>query len=77
MSKEHSSATTKVNFSLKSEKEAYDFTLINKGEELTFKFETVEWFPINLYELKIQFEKLKDLDENLAMFKNSEMFIKK
>ena len=42
MSKEHSSATTKVNFSLKSEKEAYDFTLINKGEELTFKFENIK-----------------------------------
>ena len=76
MSEDHSTAT-KVNFSLKAEKTTYDFTLIKKGEELTFKFENIKEFPIKLYELKIQFEKLKDLDENLSMFKNAEMFIKK
>ena len=66
-----------MNFSLKAEKATYDFTLIKKGEELTFQFENIKEFPIKLYELKIQFEKLKDLDVNLSMFRNAEMFIKK
>ena len=34
-------------------------------------------FPIKLYELNIQFEKLKEMDENFIMFKNAEKFIKK
>jgi len=68
--------STKLNFSLKSEKNSYDFTLINKNEELTFKFENLKDFPIKVYELKIEFEKLKQLDENFFMFKNSERFIK-
>lgn len=77
MSKEHSTPSTKVNFTLKAENTTYDFTLINKGEELTFKFENLKEFPIKLYELKIELEKLKQMDENFLMFKNSEMFIKK
>ena len=77
MSKDHSTPTSKVNFTLKAEKTTYDFTIINKEEELTFKVEYLKEFPIKLYELNIQFEKLKELDENFLMFKNAEKFIKK
>lgn len=73
----HSTPTSKVNFTLKGEKTTYDLTIINKEEELTFKVENVKEFPIKLYELKIQFEKLKEMDENFLMFKNAEKFIKK
>ena len=73
----HSTPTSKVNFTLKAEKTTYDFTILKKEEELTFKLENLKEFPIKLYELKIQFEKLKEMDENFLMFKNAETFIKK
>jgi len=73
----HSTPTSKVNFTLKAEKTTYDFTILKKEEELTFKLENPKEFPIKLYELKIQFEKLKEMDENFLMFKNAETFIKK
>ena len=68
--------STKVSFSLKSENTSYDFTLINKGDELTFKFEDLKAFPIKLYELKIEFEKLRQSDENFLMFQRTERLIK-
>ena len=71
--KESASAPTakpsKLNFSLKSENASYDFTLFNKDDELTLKFEDLKDFPVKIYELRIQFEKLKQLDENFFMFK--------
>ena len=69
-------ASSKASFSLKSENTSYDFTLINKGDELTFKFEDLKAFPIKLYELKIEFEKLRQSDENFSMFPRTERLIK-
>ena len=69
-------ASSKASFSLKSENTSYDFTLINKGDELTFKFEDLKSFPIKLYELKIEFEKLRQSDENFSMFPRTERLIK-
>ena len=68
--------SSKINFSLKSENYSYDFTLINKDEELTLKFEDLQEFPVKIYELKIEFEKLKQLDENFFMFKKVDRLIK-
>ena len=73
--KESKKITTKNTFSLKSENASYDFTLINKEDELTFKFENLKDFPVKIYELKIEFQKLQELDENFFMFKKSERFI--
>jgi len=71
------SKSLKVNFTLKSENYTYDFTLMNKEEELTFKFEDLKSFPVKFYELKIEFEKLIQIDENFFMFRNAENFVKK
>ena len=68
--------SSKINFTLKSENSSYDFTLINKDEELTLKFEDLKEFPVKIYELKIEFEKLKQLDENFYMFKRVDRLIK-
>ena len=73
--KEVKKFSSKNNFSLKSENTTYDFTLINKEDELTFKFEDLKEFPVKIYELKIEFAKLKELDDNFFMFKTSERFI--
>jgi len=71
--KESASAPTakssRLNFTLKSENASYDFTLMNKDQELTLKFEDLNEFPVKIYELKIEFEKLKELDDNFFMFK--------
>lgn len=67
--------SSKNNFSLKSDKNCYDFTLINKEDELTFKFEDLKEFPVKIFELIIEFNKLKELDDNFFMFKTSERFI--
>lgn len=56
MSEKKTAKSTKINFTLKSDTISYDFTLINKEEELTFKFEDLKVFPIKIYELKIEFE---------------------
>ena len=53
------SKSSKMNFTLKSEKTSYNFNLIDKEGELTFKFQNLNEFPIKIYELKIDFEKLK------------------
>ena len=76
MSEKKTAKTIKINFTLKSDTISYDFTLINKEEELTFKFEDFKVFPIKIYELKIEFEKLKQLDDNFSIFKKPERFIK-
>lgn len=68
--------SSKVNFTLKSGESSYDFTIINKEKELTFKLEDLKEFPIKIYELNIDLEKLRQLDENFFMFKNSEKIIK-
>ena len=60
-----------MNFTLKSEKTSYNFNLIDKEGELTFKFQNLNEFPIKIYELKIDFEKLKQYDENFDVFTNS------
>ena len=67
---------TKLNFTLKSENVSYDFSISNKDEELTLKFEDLQEFPVKIYELKIEFEKLKQLDENFYMFKRVDRLIK-
>ena len=68
--------SSKVNFTLKSGESSYDFTIINKEKELTFKLEDLKEFPIKIYELNIDLEKLRQLDENFFMFKNSEKIVK-
>jgi len=73
--KESKKITTKNTFSLKSENASYDFTLINREDEITFKFENLKDFPVKIYELKIGFQKLQELDDNFFMFKKSERFI--
>ena len=73
--RESKKITSKNTFSLKSENTSYDFTLINKEDELTFKFENLKDFPVKIYELKIKFQKLQELDDNFFMFKKSERFI--
>ena len=77
--KESASAPTakssKLNFSLKSDNASYDFTLMNKDDVLTLKFEDLKEFPVKIYELKIGFEKLKQLDDNFFMFKTVEKLI--
>lgn len=70
------SVSSKMNFKLKSENNSYDFTLLNKENELTFKFEDLKEFPVKLYELKIDFEKLRESDENIGMFNRVDRFIK-
>ena len=70
------SVSSKMNFKLKSESNLYDFTLLNKENELTFKFEDLKEFPVKLYELKIDFEKLRESDENIGMFNRVDRFIK-
>ena len=67
---------TKLNFTLKSENASYDFSISNKDEELTLKFEDLQEFPVKIYELKIEFEKLKKLDENFYMFKRADRLVK-
>ena len=66
---------SKVNFTLKSDKSSYDFTILENNKELTLKIEDLKEFPIKIYELKIEFEKLKQIDDNFFMFKTSERFI--
>ena len=68
-------SSSKANFTLKSDKTSYDFTIQNQDEELSLKFQDLNEFPIKIYELKIQFEKLKQLDDNFFMFKTVERFI--
>ena len=68
-------ASSKINFKLKSETSAYDFTLSNKDKEITFKFEDLNEFPVKIYELVIDFDKLREQDENLGIFKRPEKFI--
>ena len=65
----------KFKFTLKSEKSSFDFTIIDTNKELTLKIEDLKDFPIKIYELKIEFEKLKQIDDNFFMFKTSERFI--
>ena len=67
---------TKFNMTLKSDNVSYDFSISNKDEELTLKFEDLQEFPVKIYELKIEFEKLKQLDENFYMFKKVDKLIK-
>ena len=68
-------SSLKLNFTLKSEKSSYDFTLIKKDEELDFKIEDLKDFPSKLYQLKIQFKDIKTLDENFSIFNNADRFI--
>jgi hypothetical protein len=68
--------SSKMNFTLKSEKTSYNFNLIDKEGELTFKFQSLNDFPIKIYELKIDFEKLKQYDENFDVFTKSERLTK-
>ena len=70
------SKSSKMNFTLKSEKTSYNFNLIDKEGELTFKFQNLNEFPIKIYELKIDFEKLKQYDENFDVFTKSERLTK-
>ena len=65
---------SKINFKLKSEDKAYDFTLSNK-EKVTFKFEDLKEFHVKIYELTIDFDKLKEQDDNFLVFKWLERFI--
>ena len=65
----------KIKFTLKSENSSFDFTIIDTTKELTLKIEDLKDFPIKIYELKIEFEKLKQIDDNFFMFKTSERFI--
>ena len=67
---------TKLNFILKSENTSYDFSISNKGEEITLKVEDLQEFPVKIYELKIELEKLKELDENFYMFKKADRLIR-
>ena len=67
--------SSKINFKLKSENNAYDFTLSNKEKEITFKFEDLKEFPVKIYELVINFDKLREQDENFLVFKRVEIFI--
>ena len=60
--------SSKINFKLKSENKAYDFTLSNK-EKVTFKFEDLKEFHVKIYELTIDFDKLKEQDDNFLVFK--------
>ena len=62
---------SKVNFTLKSDKSSYDFTILENNKELTLKIEDLKEFPIKIYELKVEFEKLKQIDDNFFMFKTS------
>ena len=66
---------SKVNFTLKSDNSSYDFTILENNKELTLKIEDLKEFPIKIYELKVEFEKLKQIDDNFFMFKTSERFI--
>ena len=68
-------ASSKITFKLKSETSAYDFTLSNKDKEITFKLEDLNEFPVKIYELVIDFDKLREQDENLGIFKRPEKFI--
>ena len=75
MSEKKTPKSKKINFTLKFDTISYDFTLINKEEEITFKFEDLKAYSIKIYELKIEFEKLKQLDDNFSIFKKPVRFI--
>ena len=60
---------SKVNFTLKSENSSYDFTIIDNNKEITLKIEDLKEFPIKIYELKIELEKLKQIDDNFLCSK--------
>ncbi len=66
---------SKDNFVVKSKTTSYNFIIINKNNEITFKLQDINEFPIKLYELKITYEKLKEEEENFNMFKTVEKFI--
>ena len=65
----------KTNFTLKSTTTSYNFSIFSKEDELTFKLQDINEFPIKIYELKINYEKLKQIEENFNMFKTKEKFI--
>ena len=67
--------SSKINFKLKSDNNSYDFTLSNKEKEIKFKFEDLKEFPVKIFELVINFDKLKEQDENFLVFKRVEIFI--
>ena len=69
------SSSAKFNSTLKSENASYDFTLIKKDGEITFKIEDLKVFPAKLFQLKTQFKDLKQLDENFSIFEKVERFI--
>ena len=69
--------SSKINFKLKSENNAYDFSLSNKEKEITFKLEDLKEFPVKIYELVIDFDKLREQDENLMIFKRVDKFFDK
>ena len=69
--------SSKINFKLKSENNVYDFSLSNKEKEITFKLEDLKEFPVKIYELVIDFDKLREQDENLMIFKRVDKFIDK
>ena len=55
--------------------ESYNFIVLNNEENLTFTLESLEDFPAKIYELKIDFKKLKEKDDNFSIFKNAERFM--
>lgn len=73
---ENKSSLSKMKFNIRSGNSLYDFTLIYKNDEFTFKFEDLKEFPVKIFELIIDFEKLKQLNEDFYMFKSAEKFIK-
>jgi len=62
----------KTNFTLKSTTTSYNFSIFSKEDELTFKLQDINEFPIKIYELKINYEKIKQIEENFNMFKTKE-----
>jgi len=68
MSKKYS-----LTFKIKSNtNEDYSLKISNKEENIIFFLENLKDFPVNIFERKIPFQKLNELDENFNIFRNSE-----
>ena len=62
-----------LTFKIKSNSnQDYNFKISNQEDNIILFLENLKDFPVNIYERKIPFEKLKELDENFNIFRNSE-----
>ena len=68
--------TNKLKLKVKSDSQkAFNFTLLNNEDTLTFIFEDSTDFPFKIYELTITLKELKEKEHNFLIFINTERLI--